>query len=257
MTKLLFSAALICSLQLNAQDSLQQMETDRPGQSSIPFTTARGFVQAEAGFSLERYKEGTDLLYYPSLVTKYGLGKRVELRLRTELTMQTTPVPGGKDEVVSGLLPVEIGAKLVLFEEKGWRPRTAVLVQSGVPGLSSGVFKQDRFTLGFRWMFRNSLSEKVWLNYNFGGRWDAQGIPTWFYTLAPGMKLGARWTAFVEYFGYLNSGNHPQHGFDGGLAFYINNDHKLDLSGGLGISPNTSLQFIGSLGYSFRLGNSR
>jgi hypothetical protein len=100
-----------------------------------------------------------------------------------------------------------------------------------------------------------NLSDNISLGYNIGMEWDGEedGSPCYIYTLAPGFNLGEKWYAYVELFGFLNADNHPQHSADGGIAYNFSNNVKADISGGFGITKNTSLKNYIAAGFSFRL----
>jgi hypothetical protein len=74
---------------------------------------------------------------------------------------------------------------------------------------------------------------------------------TWIYTFAPGINLSEKWYGYVEAFGFISKINKPQHSLDGGIAYYISNDLKVDLSSGFGISKEAPDWYI-AIGASFR-----
>ena len=41
---------------------------------------------------------------------------------------------------------------------------------------------------------------------------------------------------YAEVFGFILKNELPQHNLDGGIAYYLTNDLKVDISGGFGIS---------------------
>jgi len=44
----------------------------------------------------------------------------------------------------------------------------------------------------------------------------------------------------------------PNHGFDGGIAYFVSNNVKLDLSGGFELSPDSFKNYV-ALGFPFRI----
>jgi len=233
-----------------------KIETDRPDQTESPYTVPKKWLQFEFGFNIENDKSGAKTFLHPTVLSKYGVAKRFELRLITEFVTEQSPllIPFG-NKSVTGLQPIEIGGKMALVEEKGWRPKTSLIFHTSIPKAARKEFQQSKWAPNFRFSMQNTLSETVSLGYNVGMEWDGEenSSPSFIYTLAPGFSLGEKWYAYVEAFGFLNAGNHPQHCVDGGIAYNFSNNTKMDVSGGFGITPNTSLKNYVAVGFSFRL----
>jgi hypothetical protein len=255
MKAILFIAALAICSTLHAQDT-GRMETDRPDQTESPYITKKGWFQAEAGFNLENDRSGFKTLVHPTVLSKYGVCRWFEFRLITEFVSEERPSEYFADETVfdRGLKPIQVGGKLRLFEEKGWLPKTSLIFHTSIPKAASKKFQETKWAPDFRFTFQHTLSQTVSLGYNLGAEWDGEEEgATWIYTLAPGFNIGKNWYAYIEAFGYLNADNHPQHAVDGGVAYYISDNAKIDLSAGAGITPNTNLKNYVALGFSFRL----
>jgi hypothetical protein len=234
----------------------EKIETDRPDQTESPYTVPKKWFQSETGFVIENDKSGNKAFAHPTMLNKYGLSKRFELRLITEFISFQTPViiPQGND-IVTGLQPIEIGGKLALLEEKKPRPKISLIFHTAIPKAASKQFQQTNWAPNFRFTMQNSLSEFISLGYNLGMEWygEEETKPSFIYTFAPGFTLSEKWYAYLEVFGFLNPDNHPQHSVDGGIAYNFSNNTKIDLSGGFGITKNTSLKNYVALGFSFRL----
>lgn len=218
-----------------------RMETDRPDQTECPFIVKKGYIQAEAGFNYES-QDGLANLVHPTVLWKYGLSTRFEFRLITELNSQETAlqIPAGND-YMTGLLPVQLGGKIALWEEKGLLPKTSLIFHAAVPKLASKDFRLDKWAPNFRFTMQHSLSDDIGLGYNLGAEWDGfSSTPYWIYTIAPGFNLGEKWYGYIEAYGAVRKGDSPQHGIDGGIAYYVNDNLKLDISGGFNLinSPN-------------------
>jgi hypothetical protein len=70
------------------------------------------------------------------------------------------------------------------------------------------------------------------------------------YTFSPNFTIGERWYSYVEIFGFRE--DNWQHSIDGGVAYYISNDVKLDLSAGVGLKDNPLRNYV-AVGFSFRV----
>ena len=96
---------------------------------------------------------------------------------------------------------------------------------------------------------QHTITNNVSLGYNLGVEFEGYDDPVLIYTFAPGISLSDKWYAYLEAFGTLVE--RPEHSLAGGLAFYVSDNFKLDLSGGFGISSAAPKHYI-SLGASVR-----
>lgn len=246
MTKyFLFLLAITFCTRSSAQQT-GRMETDRPDQTESPYIVKQHYIQAEAGFNYEK-QDGLSTLVHPTVLWKYGASKVFEFRLITELISAETPllIPSG-NAVLTGLLPVQAGGKLALWEEKGLLPKTSLIFHVAVPKLASKKFRYDKWAPNFRFTMQHSLSGKIGLGYNLGAEWDGfSHTPYWIYTIAPGFNLGKKGYFYIEAYGAVRKGETPQHGIDGGFAWYLSDHVKLDISGGFNIRNSPDYVAIG------------
>ncbi|MCX6316783.1 MAG: transporter [Bacteroidetes bacterium] len=249
--KLLFPLLLSPAV-LSAQET-GRMETDRPDQTEAVYITKKNYLQAELGFNFES-DQGQFTLVHPTALWKYGLTKKFELRLITEFISAETPllIPSGND-VQSGLLPLQLGGKVALWEEKGLLPKTSLIAHLGIPKAGSKKFHTTRWFPSFRFTFQNSITENIALGYNLGAEWDGEDTsPDWIYTFAPGFNLGKKWYGYAELYGSVRKNEAPAHHVAGGLACYFSDNSKLDFSGSYGITEVANDWYV-AIGYSFRL----
>src|SRR5215212_12007766 len=130
----------MCSL---SQES-GRMDTDRPDQTESPVITKRKYIQIETGFNLEKDRDLKSFVH-PTILWKYGVAKRIEFRLITEFVSEETPViiPFGND-VISGILPLQIGGKVAFWEEKGLLPKTSLIFHLAPSKLGSKKFHASK-----------------------------------------------------------------------------------------------------------------
>lgn len=231
----------------------EKIETDRPDQTENANLVPKGWFQQEVGFLYEKEKSVGKFYYHPTVLSKYGIGRRFELRLITEWTTIEMPVPPDGKEVQSGLLPIQAGGKIGLWEEKGARPKTSLIFHSNLPWVSSRKFRELKWLPDFRFTMINSLAESLSLGYNVGGEWDGESrTMRWLYTFAPAFPLADKLNAYVEAFGFISKGSSPEHSLDGGLSFLISPNAQVDLSAGFGISP-AAPDFYTGIGFSYRI----
>ena len=247
---MLLLLALFCTAAL-CQAQVEKIDTDRPDQTESAVTVPKKWLQFEFGLSAQTTTSLENEFQHPTLLSKYGLGKRIELRLIT--TVQTnTYFDIQNKEKETGLSPVEIGTKIALWEEKKFIPKTSLLFHVTIPKLASKKFKADKLAPNFRLSMQHSVSKLIGIGYNLGAEWDAfSDEATWIYTFAPGFNISEKWYGYVEAFGFVSKKNKPEHNLDGGIAYYINRDFKVDLSSGFGISKEAPDWYV-AIGASFR-----
>ena len=243
---ILFLFAAVLFQEIKAQQT-GRMDTDRPDQTESVSLTKKGYLQAEIGFNKEKY--GSEFNWvHPTALWKLGLSSRFELRLITEANTLET----GSSRI-SGLVPTQIGGKIALWKENGLIPQTSLIFHTGIPALGSSNFKTPNLSPNFRFTLQHTLTDRIALGYNLGAEWDGNGgSPDWIYTLAPGINLGERWYAYAEVFGSIRSMEKPLHGIDGGIAYYFNDNCKIDFSGGKGLNEESVTYYV-ALGFSFRI----
>lgn len=243
-----FQLAILLLL-LNPSRSIAQEEkidTDRPDQTESAVITPKHWLQLEFGISRQQNDRSSVEYNLPTLLTKYGLGKRIDLRLFTTIAQTNDGTR------TTGLVPVELGARVALCEERNFIPKTSLLFHVVIPTLASPAFKAKHLAPNFRFSMQNSLSKTVGLGYNLGAEWDGfSTVPAWIYTLSTGFNLGEKWYAYTELFGEVKKAEPAQHSFDAGIAFFLNGNMKVDLSGGVGISKESPDWYMAA-GYSFR-----
>ena len=232
--------------------SQSKIDTDRPDQTESVYTIPQGWVQFEAGFNKQQNDKWSNEYFSPTLLSKYGISSKVELRLITTIvTNSTMLIPQGTTNY-TGLDPLQIGAKVSLWEAKKWIPKTSLIFHFGIPKTASKNYDVRKIAPNFRFTMQNELSKNVAIGYNIGAEWDGEtNTPTYIYTFAPGMNLSERWYAYIEAFGSLKKNEIAQHSLDGGIAYYVNNDFKLDISSGFGISSEAPDWYF-AVGASFR-----
>lgn len=241
----------ILLVSLNSLAQVERIDTDRPDQTESAFTVPKKYFQGEFGFGKENFEGNNYNLIYPTFLLKYGMSKRIELRLEGNfLSEYIQMIPNPKK--TTSLEPIEIGTKVSLFEEKGLLPKTSLIVHLGLPFAGSNVDKDRNLFPSFRFTLQNSITEKIGLGYNVGAEWNGyDNNPAWLYTFSPNFSIGKKWYAYVEAFGFYEE-EAWQHNFDAGIAYFVSNDTKLDVSGGFGVGSSLLKNYL-ALGFSFRL----
>jgi hypothetical protein len=204
--------------------------------------------QAENGFSVTRI---SSVLYLQQLVSLLRFGLCEKFELRAELANENIRV--NKNLFSNGVVPVELGFKVNLAEEKGWMPKTSLIAHLTIPGFASKVYQGKYYAPNFRFTMQHMLGKKQSFSYNLGGEWSADnGQFTPLYTLASGYDFTSKWYGYIEFFGFFPQKEIAEHSFDGGLAYLVKPNLQLDISAGIGITKTAPKSYF-AIGLSFRL----
>jgi len=219
-----------------------RMETDRPDQTECPFIVKKGYLQAEMGFN--KNHEITGLNYaLPSTLWKYGLSKAIELRYVTNILYL--------DRL--SFQHEAIGFKVRIAEPRQFIPKTSLIVHYNLRDEKRDVSDKNPIphSIGQAVVtLQHGVYKELGMGYNFGGEIHDNGYFEGIYRVSPGLNIGSRWYAYAELFGRYPSTNVTDHWFDGGLAYYISDDIKLDISSGKSFSSGA--EWYVALGFSFR-----
>ena len=240
---------------LGANGQPAKIDTDRPDQTESAVIVPRNYFQAEIGLNRENLSTSNYSLIHPTLLLRYGFPK---IELRVEAVCHSD-----REEQISqpkwttGLDPVEVGIKAAIIEENKMLPKTSVILHLGIPAFSSKAFRPDHLGASFRLATQKSFTSHFGVGSNLGVAWDGySSSPAWLYTFSPGINVGEKWYAYIEAFGFIQKFERPQHNLDGGIAYYISQDAKLDISAGKGISDAAPKNYF-ALGFSFRMNAQR
>jgi hypothetical protein len=237
MIKSIVTAMLLLTCVFSSLAQVEKIDTDRPDQTESAVLVPKKWIQFEMGFSKQVNSPTENEFQYPTLLSKYGISKRFEFRLITTIQTNTDFSNPLLQKRNTGLTPVEIGAKIALWEEKKLLPKTSLIFHVGIPKMASKDFQADHLAPNFRFTMQHSITKRIGLGYNVGAEWDGVNKEaTWIYTFAPGINLSKKWYGYIEAFGFISKKNDPEHSLDGGIAYYIKPDFKIDLSSGFGIS---------------------
>jgi Putative MetA-pathway of phenol degradation len=250
MEKIFLISCLLLGLMASAQE---RIDTDRPDQTESAVLVPKKYFQGEFGFGKENSTGGAYTIAHPAFLLKYGLSKRFELRLEGTFFSEHVQ-QNGDTKTNTDLAPVEIGTKVALFEEKGFLPKTSLIAHVGSSFRGSGPEAWPYYS-SFRVTCQHTINESFGLGYNVGAAKEEEGSVL-LYTFSPNFNFAERWYSYIEAFGFKPIGSSPeqkwQHALDAGLAYYISNDTKLDVSAGVGLADNPMKNYF-AVGFSFRL----
>ncbi len=276
MIKIIIALIIMVPAYNICAQELDDIVTDRPDQTESAETVPKGFLQIEAGVIVEYDEVKEDISFppgftminstltlgSPSMLARYGITKNIEVRLGVEYgvevhrliyrsSIRETVWPGDNQY---GWMPIVVGAKAKLLNEKGLIPNTALLVHLAIP-LGDFAFQTDYVSPSFRFAFSHQLSERFAFSYNLGYEWElnkGSSVGTGIYTASFGISLVKNLSMYVETYGFLTKGETPDHRFNSGLTYLVTKNVQADVSAGIGMNEKSPDYFV-SGGLSFRL----
>ncbi len=251
---LLLTASAFINARVAAQT--EKIDTDRPDQTESVFTVPKKFIQSEFGLVAEKLNAYQTNYTSPTILTKYGLTKKTEIRLITEWGFNDSKLL--QYNVPEITTPLQLGFKTSLSEEKGLLPKTSLIVHSALQNIKETGKKNKKEIAGnFRFTLQNSITKNIAIGYNIGMQWESfNEMPAYVYTFAPGFNLSDKWYCYLEAFGTIMKDNEPENSVDAGLAYYATDNLKIDISAGKGISSAAPRYYLGA-GFSFRFKTGR
>ncbi len=255
MRRIICTASFLVIL-ISTSAQVEKIETDRPGETNTPTTVAKKWIQFETGFFMQIEKHYPKLkdhfIQHPSLLSKYGIGNRIELRLITDLaTIKEENVNG--TTLRTGITNVQLGGKVNFLQEKGLRPKTSLIAHYNFRRLRT-LYKDTIDGANFRFAMLHTLSKIISVGYNIGMNWNRFGSPpAYIYTFSPRFNISEKWFAYIEVFGSFKRPKkyNPENYIGAGFAYYVNDNFKIDASAGFGLSKEAPDKFY-TIGASFR-----
>lgn len=232
---------LLCSYCLKAQQE-GRMETDRPDQTECPFIVKKGYLQAEMGFNKNHELAGLNYTL-PSTLWKYGLTRALELRYVSTILFE--------DRL--SFQHEAMGFKIRIAEPRKFIPKTSLIVHYNLRDEKRDLSDKNPIphSMGQAVVtLQHGLYKELGMGYNFGGEIHDNGYVEGIYRISPGINMGAKWYVYAEVFGRYPSTNVTDHWFDGGLAYYLSDNVKVDISSGKSFSSGA--EWYVAFGFSFR-----
>lgn len=245
----------------------QELITDRPDQTESSSVAPVGYFQWETGWTYsefgdhERFKNHS----FPETLWRYGLIDNLELRFGF-MGYNWEEADGTDNSSMSddGCGDTEIGMKLRLWEEDGWRPETAVLTHLSLP-TGKEAFSSNRTDPSYRLAFSHTLTDDLSLGYNLAQNWvtdendlgDRDTRSVLAYSAVLGLGVTEELGTFIEFFGESATGKSdgPANSIDFGWTYLLSDNLQIDMLAGIGLSDKAADWFIGT-GVVYRFGGS-
>src|SRR5262245_41243866 len=251
-------------------DEPKPIETDRPDFTEASSTVGKGRIQLEAGYTFTRDRDAGSRLSshsFPEALFRIGLfADWFELRIGQNFgdTRMTSSGPGNPalglppvagTEFLNGAEDLYLGVKLALTEQKKYLPETALILQTTVP-TGADELSADELLPGINFLFGWDVIEDC---LSAGGSLQANraldDLEHFYVEVAQSFTLGYRLSkklgAYTEWFAFFPAGSidpetGPEHYFDGGFTYLVNDNFQLDIRAGVGLNDHADDFFAGA-----------
>ena len=240
----------------------EPLVTDRPDFTESSSTVGCGVVQLEMGYTFTYNDDDvtgdkTRSHTTPEMLLRVGISDHVELRFVWTYEWDEIETAGVLTQP-DGSNDLGLGAKIDLYEQCGWWPEQAIIIDGTVP-TGADAFSTDDVQVGVNYLYSWELPCDWGLGGSTGFFTDTDtdagdDFVVWFQSVALGIPINDCWGAYVEYFGLYESertGNVDQHFLNAGFTYLVSNDVQLDILVGLGLNDDADDFFTGA-GASFR-----
>ena len=156
------------------------LSADRPGAGTGSEVLDKGYIQWETGFEC-LHTLGAHMLTMPTSLFRFGVHKRVELRMEYTGVLMAVDHPDGDprtaDEHLYAPSPLCLGTKILLCDHHGgsleqkWIPRTALLCNLGLP-ISKSLAEDLPVSGSIDLLFENEVTEWLSIGYDVGVQWN-------------------------------------------------------------------------------------
>ncbi|HJZ58201.1 MAG TPA: transporter, partial [Gemmataceae bacterium] len=244
-----------------------EIETDRDSFTPATTTAPRGRLIVEGAYTFIDNRGIKETHSLPELILRYGLTERVELRLGWNYEV------GGSSSEVTGAdtgeedpfrtaqklrreYDLTYGVKIGVTEQRGWVPRSALLLQGTTPtGGSTGVSTASQLITTYvaGWEFSNQWHFDTAFRYATASE-SGDHFNTWAPSAVLKVPIGQRWAVHGEYFGIFTTGkesNFTKHFFSPGLHCLVTPDLELGFRVGWGLNDQ-SARFFSNVGFGYR-----
>lgn len=218
------------------------METDRPDQAECANVVRAGFIQVELGFNANQFLKSNEFNVPTSLI-KYGIADKLEVRYISVATAKNKELK---------YQPDALGVKVFLIKERNGIPQTTIIAQYHFDDAKRDLsdYNRTEHSVGeLIFTFQNNLTDRFGLGYNVGPEFHSDGTVEWIYRITPGWSLGPKYFIYGEFFGRVAS-QASEIWTDAGLARYLSDNLKIDLSAGYHLRERK--EWYAALGISWR-----
>lgn len=239
----------------------EPLVTDRPDFTESSVTVGQGVTQVEMGYTyFDDSEAGTTTRShsYPEILLRQGiLAEWLELRVGWNY---------GNEEITQGVAVTNndgsedlyLGFKIALTPQECWLPEMALIPQWTVP-TGADAFSADRVLAGVNWTYSWEVTESWSIAGSTQGNSNVDDVTADAYwemaqSVASGYSITEQIGAYVEWYAFFPHSADtalPEHFFNGGFSYLVNNNIQFDWRAGLGLN-NAADDFFTGVGISIR-----
>lgn len=244
-------------------DSVDEIETDRDSFTPATTTVGRGRTILESAYSFVENRGTKESHSFPELIVRYGLSKRLELRVGWNYEVggapvDTSGVDAGADDTLEGASleresNVAYGLKLSITEQLALRPASAVIVQASSPTSGNANDSQLITTYVFGWELPYRMKLDAALRYGTASEKEDH-FNLWAPSVVLKAPLGERWNVHAEYFGIMSTQKERDTNrqyISPGIHYLITPDLEVGVRVGWGLNDETA-RFFSNVGFGWR-----
>ena len=188
----------------------EELETDRDSFTFAPTTAGPGLSILEASYSFIENQTAPQAHSFPELLLRRGIGEKLEVRLGFNYEAGGPGLVsgrefGGEDIETEDESRILYGVKAETSEQRGWLPRSAVVIQGFTP--VSGPSNKSTLMLGeaFGWRLPNGWEWTSAIRYGTG--FEAEdAFNQWAPSSVLKIPVGERRNVHAESFALFSSG---------------------------------------------------
>ncbi|MCF6366704.1 MAG: transporter [Bacteroidales bacterium] len=227
------------SININAQ-----IVTERPTQSESSSVLPKGSFQIETG--IVRQISGNDLypvinVTSPITLFRFGLTKRVELRLLSQYRKDIYDYPYYSSSKTVGFSDIEVGTKIQIFKKENAKTEIAFETHLSVP-TGSALYTNGTYATINKIAVSHVLTDKLGLGYNIGYIYNGNGESSMLYSIGLGYNVNNKFGFFIEPYGNLAEFSTHTASINSGIFFLLKKNFQVDFSLGTGI--NHPMNFV-------------
>lgn len=234
----------------------EPLVTDRPDFTEASTTVGRGVSQIEMGYTYFSDDEGGDSLRgrsYPQFLLRQGVfAEWLEFRLGWTY-LDERSVTSGVRSRDRGAADLYMGFKIALTPQEGILPEMALIPQMNVP-TGADAFSADEVQPGLNWVYSWALNDSVSLagSTQVNSVLDdvsADAYLSFAQSIAVGCSVTEKVGVYGEWFAFMPHSADtvkPEHFFDGGFTYLVNDNLQLDVNAGVGLNRAAADWFLGS-----------
>jgi len=239
-----------------------EIETDRDSFTPATTTADLGRIIVESAYSFIDNRNVLDTHSFPETVLRFGVAKRIELRLHWNYE-----VGGGSGGVATGQgesdfegdrfireSQIVYGTKLGVTEQDGWVPESALLLLAVTP--TSGVDTDTAFigTYVFGWKLPGKVKLDAAMRYSADSE-EGDGFNVWTPSVVAKVGIAENWKAHLEYFAQFSQhreSSFETHYLSPGLHYLVTRDLEVGVRVGWGLNSQSANFFVNAgIGYRF------